>query len=293
VKQAAAALLSVAMCVVLGAGCKSQQAQHAMLRGELPTYDKVAEGYNARVTPLERLWARTVVRFTFVDANGKSQTEQVEGHCQYIRPRRTLVSFHKAGHPLAMLGSNEDRFWWIELGEQKRAFVGTHAAATPDRIAAAGLRVHPIDLMELLGLTPLPSAGEGCTVGASADNRHLVVTIPGESSKRRLFLSPATLQPSRIELVDATGRVSAFSQLAKYRAVALKGAPPEVPRPWVATDIRVEADNGATKVIMELSEPQNDPGRFKPAAFDFDRLVEAYGVNEIRDLDKDEPAALK
>jgi hypothetical protein len=285
-------LTAIVVAALFLAGCRSSAVQQQTLRGDLPSYSTVAAAYNARIGPLERLWARTVVRLRFTDADGKPQNEQVEGHCQYIKPSKVLVSFHKAGHPLAMLGSNQERFWWIELGNNKRAFVGTHAAATPERIAAAGLRVHPLDLMELFGLTALPESGEGCTIAASSDGKSLVATVPGTWARRRFFLDPQTFRPSRVELVDNRGNISAFAELAKYQPVALKAAPPGAARPWVATDIRVEADAGATRVIMELSDPQNDPARFRPVAFDFDRLVEANGVEQIQDLDRGGHAVL-
>lgn len=289
-KAFAAALLAVLFGLAVW-GCRSQPVVTVVARGEAPSYEKVAAAYNTRVAPLERLWARTVVRLSFVDGDGKPQTEQVEGHCQYVRPSNVLVSFHKVSQPLAMLGSNEQRFWWIELGGNKRAFVGTHAAATPERIAAAGLRVHPLDLMEMLGLTPLPGSGEGCGVAWSTGGKMLVVTIPGKNANRRLFLDPVTFRPSRVELVDAAGKVGAFSELSKYQVVAMKAAGPEVARPWVPTLVKVEADSGATRVIMELSDPQDDPSRFKPWAFDLDRLLEINSVAEVRDLDREAPAA--
>jgi hypothetical protein len=291
-KALAAGLLAWSVAL-LASGCRSQPVVSAGPRGPAPAYEQVAAAYNQRVSSLERLWARTVVRLSFVDGDGNPQSEQVEGHCQYVRPSKVLVSFHKAGQPLAMLGSNEERFWWIELGNNKRAFVGTHAAATPERIATAGLRVHPLDLMELLGLTPLPGSGEGRVVEWSANAMSLVVTIPGKNASRRLFLDPVTFRPSRVESVDAAGKVGALSELSKYQAVAMKAAGPEVIRPWVPTHVRIEADSGATRVIMELSDPQNDPARFKPVAFDLDRLLEANGVQDVRDLDKEGRAALE
>jgi len=286
---AAAVALAVAVFVV--AGCRSSQGPRGdgpnVVRGSAPTYAAVATTYNKRVDPLVRLWARTVVRLKFIDGDGNPQSEQVEGHCQYVRPSRALVSFHKAGRSLALFGANEEQYWWIDLGKKSRAYVGRHENATAERVAAAGLRVHPLDLIELLGLTPLPPAGDGCEAAWSNDGKTLMVTVPARLGTRRLTLDPETHYPSRVELVGEGGKVLAFSELAKFETVAVKGAGPEVARPSIATDVKIEADGGATSVILKLSEPENDPGRIKPIAFDLAKLLEANDVQEVHDLDKE------
>jgi hypothetical protein len=281
------------VAVILGlavfAGCRSAQPHPGgtpMTRGPAPTYDQVAEAYNARVNPLERLWARMVVRLKFVDGGGVDRSEQVEGHCMWARPSNVFVSFHKAGVDVAMLGSNQERFWWIELGGNKRAFVGTHANATPERVAAAGLRVHPLDLMELMGLTSLPAGREGCAVTWSSDGRSLVVTLPGRLHLRRMVLDPTTHRPSRIELLGDQGRIEAFADLSLYQPVALRSAGPGAARPTIPTDVRFETDAGTTRAIMQLSDPQDDPSRFRnKAVFDFARLIERNDVRKVTDLD--------
>ncbi len=227
------------------------------------------------------------MRLKFVDADGQSQREQVEGFCQFVRPSKALITFHKVSQPLALLGSDGERYWWMEVGgDQKRAFVGRHDHATPERIAAAGLRVHPLDLMDMLGLTPLPTESKDAKTAWSADGRALVVTLPGRMGVRRFTLDPESADPRGVDMLDASGRVLASSLLEKFERVSLKGAGPDVPRPRVPTKVVVEADGGATQIIMELSEPQDDPARFRPITFDFERLLEAHDVKDVRNLDE-------
>jgi hypothetical protein len=263
----------------------------AVNRAAPPTYPEVVERYNQRVDALGSLWARTVLRFWYHDKEGQEHTEQVEGHFQYVKPRKVHLSLSKAGETVAYLGSDETRYWWIELGkgEGRRAFVGTHEHATPERIAELGLPVYPLDLLELVGITPLstqPVGGERPIVKWSADGRELVVNFPTDDGIRRLILDPATYEPRRVEVADRQGVLILQSEMSDYTTVAIRGGAADAAKPRIAGEIVASTDKGRTRVRLRLHEPEMGGGRPKPAAFDFDRLLQAHGVDDVRDLDR-------
>lgn len=282
-------LAAIALGAMLGqagcAACRNGEAE-PIDRGPAPPYAEVAGTYNARLEPLDRLWARAVTRVWYPDKEGEEQSEQVEGHLQFIRPDRLLMTFDKVGinRTFALLGSNETRYWWMDLTGPRRAWVGTHAAVTPERIAELGLPVHPLDLVELLALSPLPEPGAGGSVGWSTDGRRLVVTAPTRmgGGTRRLFLDPETREPSRIELLDAAGRVVAEAALSNYDVVEL---PFPKTGPRIATQMLMSINAGRERMRLKLWAPENRGSRPRPGIFDLERLAASQGIEEIVDLD--------
>lgn len=280
-----AAALLAAVSIVL-CGCRSAQPgalqvdPQRVWPGPLPVYEDVARAYNVRVDPLTRLSVAIVLRLSYRDVDGVKHEEQVEGRCDFVRPRQLLLRLDKVGQNIALLGSNQDKFWWIELADHKRALVGEHDKASADRLAEAGVPVHPLDLVELMGFTPIPTGADGGSVSKS-ESGVLQVTLPGRIGSRRLLLSPGDFRPFRIELLGEDGKVAATSDLTKYVTVAVRGAGPEVVRPLVASDVVITAQAGATQGHLELSAPELDTSRPKAGAFDLDKWLEVKGISDI------------
>jgi hypothetical protein len=281
----------IAAAVILIAGCKSEQAGHQVIqRGPAPTFQEVAAAYNNRVQPLSSLWAAVVLRLKYTDEEGQPHEDQVEGRLSFVSPRNVVLRLDKAGVTIGVLGSNDQKYWWIDLSEHKRALVGEHKRAAPEKLNDAGIPVHPLDLIELFGVTPLPTDGslEGRKVAWSDDGRNLIVTVPGRSGARRLILNPDDFRPARIELTDAKGGVAASATLTKYEVVAMPGAGPEVEHGWIATDTRVTAFGGRTQGHFELSQPSVDRGHIKPAQFQLESWIGNKDV-PVRQLDQPDP----
>jgi hypothetical protein len=271
----------------------------------LPTYDEVAQRYNERIVNLPRLWARTTGRIWFPDEDGRTQTEQVEGHLQFMAPDRLLLNFDKVGQTYGLMGTNAARYWWIELDRDRRAYVGEHNRVTAERIAELGMPIYPPDVIDLLGITSIPAPGETArsTVAWSSDRRMLVVMTaiasesqPGAavpiSAYRRLFLDPTTYEPLRVEILGADEQIRAVSELGNYQAVTIPGAGPEVPRPRVAGEIYVgTADETTTMRLRMLSPPEISRRRPNEASFEFDNLIVHYRVGEVISLDEPRAAA--
>ena len=281
------------VALVLIAGCASGERGGARSHGPVPAYSEIAQQFNVRAGPLDRLWARTVVRAWFRDREGKPHEEQFEGHFQYLRSDRLLLTFDKVGNTYAALGSNEERYWWIEKQQEggANAYIGDHDKATPERIEELGLPVHPLSFVDVLGITPLPDLpedGKGSTVEWSHDGESLVVSAPGRLGQRRLWLDPQTLLPSRIDLLDSSGSTVLSASLSKYLPVALR-TPKEGWFPLAPSVIEATRESDGLRVRMDLYDPETGGRRPKAAAFDLDALLTSFGVNQVVHLDDPAP----
>jgi hypothetical protein len=281
----AAALVAVSL---LPGGCGKNQRPStptkpgpAVARGKAPAYEAVAAEYNKRTAPLERLYARTTLRVWYVDDQGQPQQVQVEGHFDYIRPGRLLMTYEKLGETYAVLGSNDEQYWWMEKGEQAKALVGDLAKATPERVRKLGLPVYPLDLIELLGITTIPAsapavgAGEAGDVRWSEDGKSLLITISGGANRRVLWLDPQSYEPSRVDLIRPDKSIAATASLGSYQAVQLAGGKPG---PRIATKINGSAPASHLDVRLTLYDPEISASRPRPAVFEIKSWLTALRV---------------
>jgi hypothetical protein len=291
-----APLAALAALAVLLAGCGgpgtkplvSGPANAAL--GDPPGYAQVAESYNRRVEAMGSLWARAVIRVWFPDREGEERTEQVEGHFSFVRPSKVNLTLNKVNQVVAILGSNDAQYWWIEPArDPKKAYTGSHSKVDPDRVAELGLPVYPLDLIELVGITPLPTdppaSGQGSPVVRWAPGGALVVDFPMENGVRRLFLSPETYEPRRIEIADSGGNLVLSSDLTGYAPVAIRSGAPGVSHPRIPGEVLASVNQGRTRVRLRLYDAETGGRRPSPAAFDLDALLNAYPVQETIDLD--------
>ncbi len=251
----------------------------------LPSYSAVSERYNQRVARLDKVWARISIRVTGVDKEGNKVDEQAEGHLQVIRPDKLALSITKVGETYFYLGSNEQVYWWLDLHEDKKALVGRHEKATPQLAARFDVPVHPLDLLELLGITPLPPGAAAATAW-SRDGRLLEVTLPGRWGKRHLSLDPATFQPRYIELLDSRGKVLVAAELEDPQPVVVRC---DSATPPMASLYNIDIATSGTHITLRLYDPENRCDRQKLTPFDFDALLKAYGVTAIERLDDPPP----
>jgi hypothetical protein len=285
--------LVVLTAVLVAAGCVCRPAPEPVgprvpiERVSVPPYREVADIDNDRAEPLGRLWIPTTCRIWFYEEDGRERQEQLDGLLTYVRPWRFHLRLDKISQMVAILGSNEDHYWWFEFGDEKRAWIGSHEAVTPERIAELGLPVHPLDLAELLGVVPLPEPGGSSLQPPDAsppappmwsqDGRWLIVTAPARIGWRRLWLDPESdLEPGRIELVDQEGRTALLAELSDFALVNLPGTRE---RSRAAREVVLFLDARGTRARMRL-EFQERPGRIRDAAFDLDGLRRSYNIRD-------------
>ena len=279
-------------------GCTTTQTKPKFERPEvLPSYTQTAARFNARVERLDKVWASTVVTIRTPKESGGTRIDQAEGYLQIEQPDKTSLSIMKLGETYFYRGSDDVGYWWLDLSnrERKVALYGLHAEATPTIVAELGLPVHPQELLDLFGLTRLPERTDGenktSTVAPGStewdEERGMIrVVLPAKWGTRALWLDPVTMAPQRAELRDARGRPRAICEMARYTSVPVRGDG-RVP-PKIASQYRVEFPASEARATIELYGTMNKP--ISPRAFDFENLVESYGVDEVILLRPEEAA---
>lgn len=284
--------LGVLVLALAGWGCESQQSPNGDADvGALPTYQVVAEAYNARLLDLPRLRAPVSVVVESTKEDGSRARDQLEGNLSVEVPRKVALRLDKVGQNAAYLGSNERLYWWMGLADKDAwVAVGTHLKAMPDDAAEFGLPVHPLEFIELLGILELPGRPPDNlpaeALSRAKDGRSVVVTLPSRWGQRRFTLDAATYFPSRIELLTERGTPAATAVLARYAPVQVEGKPGTIAR--VATNITLTVPQNDTKIILVLADPKG-PLNINPRSFDLVELVKAYDIKRLLDLDADKP----
>ncbi len=276
-----AALVPVVGAIVVGCA-NDKDSGVPVERGPAPTFEEVAARYNARVAGLDRLWARTTVRYWGYDAEDRKVEESGEGYLQMIRPRKLFFSVGKVGETGFELGSNDDRYWWIDV-QNKIATVGEHARARPETLRRSGVPVHPLDLIEVLGVTELTRGAE-TRPRWTRDGRRLELSLPGRwGGTRVLYLDPERWEPVEIRLLDAAGELAVRAELSDYERIETPVEREVATR--VATRVMISVPGRRSEIRVTLYDPENRGARMKERAFSLETLLSEYGVERERNLD--------
>ncbi|MFO0832855.1 MAG: hypothetical protein U0637_13565 [Phycisphaerales bacterium] len=240
----------------------------------------IVEAYNTRVRDLSRLRAPVTMIIDSPKEGGGRTRDQVEGNLQVMLPSSVALRIDKVGQALAYLGSSDQQYWWFDLGDPKRAFVGAHAMASMEKARRFGLPVHPLDLVELAGVTPLPNASL-LTLSRSTSGED-VIEVPGRWSRRRLFLD-GSHEPVRIEVVGRDGRVAVSSRLSRYQAVEVDGNVFSKAR--IAGQIEIDIADADVRASIAVVEPKNPGAKLRLKAFDLAAMLESYNIKDVVDMD--------
>jgi hypothetical protein len=285
--------LALLGCALSGCAGTEQTKGGQIDRGEPPSFAEIARKYNQRVAGLDRVWARSTVRFQGADDKGQKIDEQGEGYLQVIRPRKLYMTVGKVGDVGYELGSDDYRYWWIDARE-KFALVGRHERATQTMLERAGLPVAPLDVMAVLGITELRQEGAGAPVIAwSKGGDRLVVTMIRSDGTKEMRLDPERFEPLEIAIKNKQGATTVRAELSEYEEVlstekaAGGGGDPS----RMATRIHVVAPKQQTEITMWLHDAENKGNRIKERSFDFDAQVREFRVQRVKDLD--EPSRAK
>lgn len=286
-------LLLACLLATLGA-CATSGREDARTRSEPPpSYEEVAERYNRRADLLSTLWGSTAVRLEYRDEEGRIRREQGEGVLQLIRPARFALDVGKVGETLLWLGCDEQRYWMFELHEADRAQVGRHENLGRACNRPSGLPAHPLDMVELLGVTPMPTswptASAGQPIGEtkwSSDATLLIVDMPARRSYKRLYLDPDSLLPQRVELYSYPDRgLLLYATLSEYERVRIREG---VGRPQMAGRIIMRRPGEETKITLDIGSMTDGSfrsDRLIPEAFDFEALLAAFNPKDVVVLD--------
>lgn len=288
---AARALLGAALALA-PLGCAGEHDTTPVIqRGPAPAYGPTAQRFNQRVERLGRVWGRAAVQIRFTDRDGDRRREQGEGHLTLERPQRVALSVGKLGETLFWLGGDEQRYWWLDLASRPtQASVGRHdgparLGGLATRLGGLAATISPRDLFALAGIEPLPAAAGSARW--SPDGRWLGLETPWANSpggRRVLWLDPASLEPQAVDLINARGRAVLSSKLSEYEPVDQVGD--SRIRPQVPGRVFITHAESDTELRLYLSGLDNQPRRFTPDAFSFERLAAIFAVDRVVDLDQ-------
>ncbi|MFK7883091.1 MAG: hypothetical protein AB8F26_02770 [Phycisphaerales bacterium] len=268
------------MVLLLLGACTSQRPETPKV--ELPELGVLIESHDARVLALDSFWARASVRVEGRDAEGSKFSEQGEGHLQVERPDHVAINLGKLGEMYFALGSNEDRYWLIDVSDSSRRLIvfGSQSQATPEKAAMLGLPVHPRDIPLLLGLMPLE--GRDLEAPAFNENGQVVVGIATRWGRGELRFDPLSLDLIGTAAFDANKALLAEAELSRHGPVADANGSGVVGRMPRKIEMRVPGFDGFVRMVLD--DARNRP--INAAVFNPDRLERGFRVRERIDLDK-------
>ena len=249
----------------------------------LPSYEEIAASHNERAALLQRLWARAVVEFRYVDADGRRKREQGEGHLQFAGPSRFALSVGKLGEVVVYLGCDSQRFWWFERGDASRVSLARHENVGSPCARDLGLPAQPLEIIELMGVTPLPARGGRVQRSARGE---IVVDAPTRGGFRRIAFNPRTMEPTMIGVyAPGEAQPTLLARLEEYDNVEIAGRGGIPPR--VASRMVISHAVSDTEIRISLAAMTDGvrQGRIPDEAFDFETLRSAFGPREIIVLD--------
>jgi hypothetical protein len=281
----------------LAAGLLGGCAQHKPVPDPLPTVEPpsprvFAAAHNARIAPLARLWSRTTLWIRGTDARGDPLDENVEGHLMLELPRNLSLTVKKLGETYFVLGSSSDQYWWFDLSAEPRtALVGSHARATRERVRDFGLPVLPLELIDLLAITPINETdlADPRTTVRWVSAREAEAAFPVPAGTRAIRFERSTLEPTRVELRDPMGRVVAAADLSDFEPTPVRGTGGDGPRfqrrvdAYLPEIAGLSAGGTRVRVTIDLFEPENRP--INPANFDLRELLTRHRVASVNPID--------
>ncbi len=262
----------------------------------LPTYEEVYAQAESRVGALGRFWARATVGLRYRDAEGERHYEQGEGHLQFVRPSRVALTIGKLGETYLLLGCDDERFWWIERLDIKRAFVGGQSGARDLAIERVGVPVLPTDLLILADLEPWPEPGSdraGRVVEAvreGLDPAQVFAVEFNESGRtRRVYLTRSVFDPVGVDLYADDGKLVAGSELSMHQRVLNHIEPTRQQR--VPSRVKIDVPSAESRIELYLKDMEISTRRPKPVVFDLEGLIRRFSIDEVIRLEDVRPVA--
>lgn len=286
--QPARALVPLLLATLCLGACVGQHKPHvhpvpdSAEHEPLPSLREVADRYNPRVAGLDRLWSRITLRIRGQDAQGNRIDEETEGHLIIQPPKRLSLSVTKLGEAYFLLGSNDANYWWFDLSSPDRtASIGAHEALTPGKASDFGLPVHPLDLIDLLAITPIDPDAPGAALRRDDAGTPQFIS-PTRFGRRLISLDQRTWRPIAVTLLDSEDAPVVASTLAEFEPVAF------APGAFIARKASLQIVSpavGSLDVQITLYEPE--VRTLNPRVFDLEEQIKRRGI--VRRIDLDAP----
>ena len=308
------AVMCVVMCaatcaIVAMAGCSGPALpkekfdpdnKPAANRATLPKANDVVRAYNRRVADISRMRTpvSAVIDVPRVDENGKltgeRQKDQLDGNLQFIQPDRVSLRMDKVQQTVFSLGSGGGKYWFITMGDEPVAYTGSMSKATLAKAKSLGLPIHPLDLLELMAVTPMPENAKLSWWG-----EYVRVVAPARWGTREVLVNAKTFEPAAVWLRDASGKIAVWAETTNFKSVAVEGkgttaasVPGRVRAVVPGAAVKGAAGkntavDGASYIELFLAKPENTGNRIREKQFQLDAVLEAASVKEIVDIDVD------
>lgn len=270
------------LLLILG-GCQGGGRTGGVIeRGAAPAYADAAARYNEVVRAYDHLWTPIAFRLRYRDVEKDRLVEDLaDGHLQVIAPDRLALRVDKLSETYFYMGSDAEQYWWIDVKGSK-AVVGRHDTVTEELIELLGIPVHPLELVELLGVVGMDVSGYGTTKWSS-DGRRLGIVTRGRFGNTLVWVDPTTYRPLAVEVTDSTGRTTLRSELTRSRLI--RQDEDARARMEIASQVVVHFADGETRLTIRMEDPENRSRRVRAQAFDLETVLNTYGVREVDDLD--------
>lgn len=293
-----AALL--ALCATLAA-CQAPGPADDGDDAPLSEIDRLAliHRYNARADAVTRVWTRGNLTAEWFEPDGKRRWEQGNITLILRKPRDLALSVHKVGETFLWLGSNDEKYWAFELAppdEQPTTLTyGRHAHAAATAARERGLPLRPDQIIDLLGIAPLPANVNGPT--RVPDGASFTLAMPpaagDPAATRTEWTTDAEMLPTHIRITarGAAGEERLIeATLSNHRPLRQTGRPPGA-WPLIPTRIEVSVPESRATVTLILEDPSDgrDYDRVSDIQFDLDALTDIHQPQRVIDLDAREP----
>lgn len=246
------------------------------------TAEELVERYNANLTVIDRLWARTEIALRFLDEQGEPRFERGEGKLIFVRPGNVALTLGKLNQTVLWAGSNEQRYWLFDLLGERLAYVGLHDHVEQVDTQKLPLPIYPDEVPYLLGLEPI---GEAVVIGEELG----YVLLQPVGTNLRIMVNPRSGRPARIDVVGSNDRSVLISRLYDYQPMKIDGMD-QADWPKIAaraTFFAPDADASFKLTLTDMTDGVRR-NRIKDRIFDFDALVEALKPARVIELDASE-----
>ena len=251
--------------LVVGCTDQSRQAQQPKAPqeygGPTLTMAQVVERLNANNEPIRTLWARLDYDVSIVDEKKQPHKLLGDGVLLYAKPQELRLVGMKVGMGTVFeIGSNARDYWLkVDLPDQRKLWWGRYKNL--GKACAQEMPIPPDLILEVLAVPDLNTDLTVQPVPTMRFNREedayvLIWNVRAPDrwlAQREVWYDRQTLQPRRVLLYDANGRVVLRAELGEFRRVEVGGVAEER-RPWVATNYRLRFPEQDSSMRIELRD---------------------------------------
>lgn len=250
--------------------------------------EELLSQYNANANKVDRVWARAdltanvSIGSKHIDSSLVVMQKSAGGEATAPatpsnggQPEFVLIG-REAGIDIFRTGIDTADglyYFWYKFGDKNGAWAGPLAAANAPK--NADVPVNPIEMVSLLSVTDIPSAGQSVKVDKTpwlkpvkspgqvfGPSRYAyIVSVYADSAKKQLqrevyftWSDTEKARPFLVKMYDSQGRMRAYADLSNYQTVAMAGGQAEMPTDIVITWPPATVTQPESRISLKLSE---------------------------------------